>query len=196
MIRARSVLLALAIGTILGLVPVRSADAIETLRFGVAPAGGGAQAFHLADGSTGQLRVFNKTDQPMVIELSAATASVDPSGSVAIGGVARGVEFEEDAVRLDAQSSRDVTFHVDGRAPATGPAAVVLAQIQGGDQPGSVVERLAVAVYLDGVPGPAVGDHDTHGRWAWALAATLAVVLVGVGITRAARRRWTLVRTT
>ena len=146
------------------------AQAIETRTFGMEPqheAGSEGQRtsyrieLRAGEPAAEALRIWNKTEQPMSLKMSAVAASLDERGKVTLGGasgVASWFAFDPQTLQLAPKESRIVHFEV--RAPRTlesgdVAAAVVVEPVRGSGGGVAVVERLATMVYVSAVAGSA-----------------------------------------
>jgi hypothetical protein len=176
------------------------AGAIETTSFGLdvaEPTDDGRLHLELRAGetTTGQVKVWNKTEAPLVLQLSVAPARIAEDGTVSLGGddAAVGwVDLEPARVELPAGGERVVEVKVEAPRKLTGDVRAVAIQAEpaaadpaagGGEQP-AVIQRLALTTYLE-------PDEDSLiaslGPYPWiALAILVAVVAATV---RSRRKR-------
>lgn len=146
-----------------------AAQAIETADFGMEPASGseagGALRIEAPAGggeSERELRVWNKTKQPLVVQLQVVSATRGGDGAAVLGGESPAlgwVTLSPTTVTIPAKSQRAVGVHIS-LPPGTGPGAHTFAVVAepatpAGKPPPAVVARVAVAGYLD------VGRADT-----------------------------------
>lgn len=163
------------------------ASAIETASFGLLPAGSSGRTALHEDVRPGErrddaVRLWNKTDQPIVVRLSVQGAAIDGAGQVSLGGTggaAEWVSLASTRVSLPARGSVDVALTV--RAPRTMPAgettAAIVAEAEpaGGTAHVSVVQRVALMVYAQ---APAGSPLKASLGWAlWVAVGLLALVV-------------------
>ncbi len=170
-------------GVILTLWIGAPAGAIETATFGMDPDEATADGrLHIpvrAGRSTaGELRLWNKGSDPLVLRLSAAAATVDGDGNAVLGGdeaPVRWTRVEPAEVALGPGEDRTVTVRV--RAPRRMGAAATLAVIAepAQDSAGAptVVQRVAVTTFLEPDQGSLVAGLG----WSVWIALVLVVVL-------------------
>jgi hypothetical protein len=133
------------------------AGAIETGDFGLVPASGARQSLHetVRPGRTTEddVRVFNKTAQPLKLRVSVERTSVAGDGTLQLsggGGEADWVSMSAREVQLAPRGSAVV--HVTIRPPSTAPKETVRLAVVAEpvlDHPTSVVQRLAMVAYLE-----------------------------------------------
>lgn len=176
---------ALAGAAILTLSIGAPAGAIETQTFGMDPGEPSADGrLHIPVGAgrstSGELRLWNKGSEPLVLRLSAAAATVDGDGNAVLGGdeaPVRWTRVEPAEVALGPEEDRTVTVRV--RAPRRmGAAATTLAVIAepAQDSAGAptVVQRVAVTTFLEPHQGSLVAGLG----WSVWIALVLVVLLV------------------
>ena len=183
--------LAIAAGT----VPV---GAIETQSFGLDVAERTEDGrLHLdlraGESTTGTVKVWNKLDQPLALELDVVPAQLDDAGTVSLGGDGEGVDWvslDPAEVRLAGGEERIVQVRVEAPRKLEADTKVVAIQVEpaiapDGQQP-AVVQRLALTAYLE-------PDEDSLiaslGPFPWIALAVLVVVIGAVVRNAAARRR-------
>ena len=161
------------------------AQAIETKTFGMEPNPSDTRTSYRIEvrpgaTTTEELRVWNKTDAALTLELSAISASVDAAGKVALGG-ASGVgswfSFDPEQVQLAPKASEVVRFSVSPPRSLDGSdvaAAVTVEPVatEGGGV--AVVQRLATMVYIDTIAGTASGGID------WKIPALIVLSVVSI----------------
>jgi hypothetical protein len=191
----RVVRLVLAAGAALALAgEAAPAAAIETETFGIDvvesdPEGRLHIAVRAGETSSGQLRVWNNHDTPLVLRLSVVPAEVAPDGTASFGGDAEPVAWVEvpTLVELAPGEERKVTVSVSPprRLDAETKTVAVLAEPEiTGDAP-AVLQRLAVTTYLVPEKGSLIAGL---GWLPWVASAAL-VVVAGFGARHLARRR-------
>lgn len=161
------------------------AGAIETETFGMDPDEASADGrLHIpvraGRSTSGELRLWNKSSEPLVLRLSATAATVDGDGNAVLGGdeaPVRWTRVEPAEVALRPGEDRTVTVRV--RAPRRmGAAATTLAVIAepAQDSAGAptVVQRVAVTTFLEPDQGSLVAGLG----WSAWIALVLVVLLV------------------
>lgn len=197
--------LSLTIGvaaTLLLAVP-QPAQAIETETFGIEPveretAGTGVPV-DLYPGETTDvaLRVWNKTDGPLALELRAAPATLDAAGTPRLGGDPEPVGWirvRDAVVTLGAGERRVVTVDVvpPRRLEPTERTAAVVARPQvGGDTAPAVLQEIGLVFRMQPAEGaPLVAPPEDGAAPAWLLGVAGVLVVAGIGVlSREARRR-------
>jgi hypothetical protein len=170
--------------------------AIETESFGLdvaRPTQDGRLHIVLAAGktTTGQVKVWNKTQAPLILELRIVGAQIDGSGRVALGGDGKGVDWVEldpDRVELDAGQERTVDVRVQAPRKLDDEVLAVAVQVEpavGGEGAPAVVQRLALTTYLEPDGGSLIASL---GPFPWIALAVLLVVATAM-VRAAARRR-------
>lgn len=141
--------------------------------------------------TTGQLRVWNKSQAPLTLQVRVVPAQMDDAGTVSLGGDGEGVAWvsvDPDRVELAPSAERVVTVRVEAPRKIAGDDLVVAVQVEpasveGAAQP-AVVERLALTTYLE-------PDEDSLiaslGPFPWIAVAVLLVV--ATALVRSALRR-------
>lgn len=167
------------------------AAAIETTTFGldvVEPSADGRLHIPIKAGETssGELRLFNKTDAPLTIALSVSPAQVDDEGSASLGGDATPVgwvELSEDQVALAPREERRIDVRVQAPRQLPGERAVVaiVAEPQAAGDAPAVVQRVAVTTLLEPDKDSLVASL---GWYPW-LAALLLAIVVALALYRA-----------
>jgi hypothetical protein len=165
------------------------AQAIETSTFGAEPSPkttskGARTSYRIAlepnGASDDALRVWNKTDQPLTLKLSAISASVDAAGKVALGGsagTASWFSFEPEQVELGPKASSVVRFSVRAPRSLDGSdvaAAITVEPVASQGAGVAVVERLATMVYVSTTAGGASGGIG------WKLYALIALSVISI----------------
>jgi hypothetical protein len=185
--------------TLVVLLTTTPALALETRTFGLEPARDarvepGTERLVVepdrGGDATTAVRLHNRTDQPVILQLSAEAAKVNDDGGAELGGDGRAagwISFSEDRVELAAGADAIVEVHV--RAPrragtAERTAAVVAQPVVASGATPAVVERLALVVYVR------PGDDNGFGRWALlaAVAVILGALAVALSLTRGRER--------
>jgi len=176
------------------------AHALETRTFGLEPGRdarveAGTERLvvrpDLGGEATTTIRLRNRTDKAVTLQLSAEAAKVNDDGSAELGGdgrAARWISFSDDRIELAAGAATTVEVQVrlPRRAGSAERTAAVVAQPMAA--PGStpaVVERLALVVYVR------PGDDNGFGRWLALAGAAVVVTASAVGFSawRSRRRR-------
>jgi hypothetical protein len=143
--------------------------------------------------TTGQVRVWNKEQQPITLQLSVAPAQVDKGGTVSLGGDGEGVDWVTlSPARVELAAGADQVVAVRVRPPRKiegGQDRVVAVQVEPaasatGDQP-AVVQRLALTTYLEPDSGSLIASL---GPFPWIALAVLVLVAVLVGRNAVKRR--------
>ena len=141
--------------------------------------------------TTGRLRVWNKSQAPLTLQVGVVPAQVDEAGTVSLGGDGEGVGWvsvDPDRVELAPAAEQVVTVRVEAPRKISGHDLVVAVQVEpaiveGAAQP-AVVERLALTTYLE-------PDEDSLiaslGLFPWIALAVLLVV--ATALVRSALRR-------
>jgi hypothetical protein len=173
------------------------AGAIETTSFGLdvaEPTDDGRLHLELRAGetTTGAVKVWNKTDAPIALQLTVVAAQIAEDGTVSLGGddAAVGwVDLEPARVELPAGGERLVAVEVKAPRKLSGEVRAVAIQAEPAADPGAgeqpaVIQRLALTTYLE-------PDEDSLiaslGPYPWiALAILVAVVAATV---RSRRKR-------
>jgi hypothetical protein len=173
------------------------AGAIETASYGLDVATTSKDSrLHIdvraGETTTGRVRVWNKSQQPLTLQLTVAPAQVTDGGAVALGGDGDGVDWVS-LVPSQANLAPGAEQIVEVRVKAPrkidgGKARVVAVQVEpaaatAGDQP-AVVQRLALTTYLEPDAGSLIASL---GPFPWIALAVL--VVVGVLLLRAAAGR-------
>lgn len=185
----------LVLAAVLGLAILTAAApgaaAIETTTFGldvVDPTADGRLHIPIKAGETssGQLRLFNKTDGPLTIALSVSPAQVDGEGSASLGGDATAVawvELSEVQVALAPREERtiDVRVQAPRQLPAERAVVAIVAEPQAAGDAPAVVQRVAVTTLLEPDKGSLVASL---GWYPW-LAALLLAIVVALTLFRA-----------
>lgn len=173
------------------------AGAIETTSYGLDVAERSDDGrLHLTlragESTTGRLRVWNKEQAPITLQLRVAPAQMDDDGTVSLGGDGDGVEWvelEPTRVELAAGTERIVEVRVEAPRKLEDDIKVVAIQVEptvdaGGTQP-AVVQRLALTTYLEPDEGSLIASL---GPFPWiALAVLLLVVVLAARATRRKR---------
>ena len=174
------------------------ASAIETASFGLAPAGSAQRTALHEDVRPGRkvddaVRIWNKTDRPVVVRLSVQGAAIDGAGQVSLGGnggAAGWVSLGSERVSLAPKASVDVPVVL--RAPRTMPkgestaAIVAEAEQPAGSANVAVVQRVALMVYAK---APAGSPREASLGWAlWAALGLLAAALAVMAVVWTRRR--------
>lgn len=191
--------LAIASALLLGvaLLGATPAGAIESASFGIDTTGGSgagaARKLELKVRAGGvardEVRVWNKTPEPMRVRLSVAPAQVDKAGTASLGGdpaAAGWVDLDAEDVLLAPHEARTVAFEV--RPPrelsaGTKTLAVLAEPVAKGGSAPAVLQRLAVMAYLnpDGALSASLG---------WLpLAALAALLALAAGVVVTALRK-------
>ena len=173
--------------------------AIETTTFGLdvaEPSKDGRLHLEVKAGrsTSGQVRVWNKSDAPLALAVTVVSAEIDDAGKVSLGGDGKGVGWvsvepervelapgQERLVEVRATAPRKIDDEVLAVAVQVEPAAIA-----GGEQP-AVVQRLALTTYLE-------PDGDSLiaslGPFPWiALAVLVLVAAVALRAAAASRKR-------
>jgi hypothetical protein len=190
---ALAVTLALAV-----LLTTAPAHALETRTFGLEPAREarvepGTERLVVQPDRGGDarttVRLHNRTDDPVTLQLTAEAARVNDDGGAELGGDGRAagwISFSDERVELAARADTtvEVRVRVPRRAGTTERTAAVVAQpvVAAGATP-AVVERLALVVYVR------PGDDNGFGRWALLAGAAVIVVALAVAFTATRGRR-------
>lgn len=173
------------------------ASAIETAAFGldvVKPSPDGRLHITTRAGatSTGQLRLFNKTDAPLTIALTVSPATVDAGGQASLGGDATPVKWIElpSKVALEPRQSQliEVKVRAPRKLPAKDAAVAVVAEPElaaAGDAP-AVLERVAVTTLLEPDEGSLIASL---GWYPWLALALLLAVAAWTAKRARSRRR-------
>lgn len=178
------VALAIAVGFFAGPVAV---GAIETESYGVdvaEPSDDGRLHIPLrVDRTTsGKMRVWNKTDQPLTLNLSVVGAVLADDGRVTLGGDGKAAEWasvEPSRVDLAPKATASVTVSVraSGELPEEDQVVAVLATPVVSAET-AVVQRLALTAFLEPA-GPSF--IESLGPWPW-VAGVLIVVVGGLAV--------------
>jgi len=196
-VRRAALAVTLGLTLLLAAAPVQ---ALETRTFGLepgrdAPVEAGTERLvvrpDLGGGATTTIRLRNRTAEAVTLLLSAEAAKVNDDGSAELGGDGRAagwISFSDDRVELAAGAATTVEVRVrlPRRAgPAERTAAVVAQPLAAPGSTPTVVERLALVVYVR------PGDDNGYGRWLALAGATVVVTAGAVGISawRSRRRR-------
>lgn len=168
--------LALVVGT------APAVSALETTTFGIDvavedPEGRLHVPIAAGDTSSGELRVWNKTAEPLVLRLSVVPAQVDEHGNASFGGDAAAVGWvsvDPMRVTLGPQEQRRVAVVVDAPRKLDGErkTVAVLAEPESSEDAPAVLQRLAVTTYLDPDDGSLVASL---GLLPWIAAVALVV---------------------
>lgn len=176
-----------------------AASAIETASFGLEPAGSADRtALHprVKPGAKAEdaVRIWNKTDKPLVVRLQVQGAAIAEGGQVSLGGnggAAQWISLGQDRVELAPAASVDVPLVL--RAPRNMPegetTAAIVAEVEpvGGSSNVAVVQRVALMVYAS---APAGSSLRASLGWAlWLAAGLLLGVAVYAMALRTRRRR-------
>lgn len=190
---AISLVAALAVGLSAGVAP---AAAIETTTFGIDVAEPTPdRRLHIPlrvdRSSTRTMRVWNKADRAITLNLSVAGAELGDGGAVSLGGdgkAAAWVRVEPSRVDLAVGASAEVA--VSARAtdglPADDQVVAVLVtpSVAQGD---AVVQRLALTAFLEPAGPPTF--VESLGPWPWVAAALLAAVATAAALRHRGRSR-------
>lgn len=189
---AARVLLVMAGAILIGIAP---AVAIETSRFGIDVAERTTDGrLHIrieaGERSTGKVRVWNKTTEPMRLRLSIVPATVDEDRSVKLGGDDEPVGWTSvKPGTVELPPGGDATAEVAVQAPRrldgdTKTVAVVAEPAAAPGEAPAVLQRLAVTTYLE-------PDEDSLiaslGPFPWIAGVVLIAVVVAL-VLRARRR--------
>jgi hypothetical protein len=173
------------------------ASAIETASFGLGPAGPATRtALHpeIKPGSRvdDAVRLWNKTDMPVVVRLQVQGAALDAGGQVSLGGnggAAQWISLGQDRVELAPRASVEVPVVL--RAPRNMPdgetTAAIVAEVEpaGGSSNVAVVQRVALMVYASAPEGSSLRASLGWVLW-FAVALLLGVAVYAVTMRRAA----------
>jgi hypothetical protein len=180
--------------------PAQSASAIETSSFGLGPAGPSSRTALHEDVRPGHhtddaVRVWNKTDKPVVVNLAVQGATIDKAGQVSLGGnagAARWVRLSTAKVTLAPHASVEVPVAFEG--PRTMPSgtstAAIVAEAEsgpGGSSSVAVLQRVALMVYAKAPTGSPL--RAALGWAAWVAVALLVGVVGYVAFMRRPRRQ-------
>lgn len=185
---ALGLVVVIGLGLALGAAP---AGAIETATFGIdvaTPTPDGRLHIPITAGSSNraELRVFNKSDAPLALQLSVAPAIVDETGSSSVGGddeAAGWAAVEPSRVDLGPGEERRVAVVVAAPDRLSGEIhtiAVVAEPAAGAERP-AVLQRLAVTVFLE-PDGPSFVER--LGWWPWLGGLLLAAVIAATAARR------------
>ena len=158
--RATRLLVVVLAGAILsGIAPVR---AIETTSFGIDVVEVNEdRRLHIpiaaGETSRGELRVFNKQQEPITLSLSVVAARVNDSGGASLGGDAEPVGWvtvEPARVELAVGEERTIEVRVDAPRKLDGEVKTVAVLAQpapdgGSESAPAVLQRLAITTYLE-----------------------------------------------
>lgn len=173
--------------------------AIETKDLGLEPvrAGeqGGRQSLRVAitPGSKTKdaVRVWNKTDRPLTVELRATAAKTDADGSVALGGDAEAaswIDVADERLTLPPRGERVVRITVDApdELPALETTAAILVQpVVDRGAPPAILQRVAVMTYLSSATLHAPpGAGTALPPWLIAVAVLLALAATALAARR------------
>lgn len=200
----RFCLLRLAVGASVALMLLAPtpAGAIETEAFGIEPAQRGDDVgtgvpvdLRAGEKTEVALRVWNKTERPLALELRAAPATLDAAGTPRLGGdpePAGWITFRDTVVTLGAGERRVVTVDVAApdRVEATERTAAVVARPQiNGDAPPAVLQEVGLVLRMQPAEGaPLVAPDAGGGAPTWLLG--VAGALVAAGIALLGREGW------
>lgn len=138
--------------------------------------------------SSKAMRVWNKTDAPLTLNLTVVGAELADDGGVSIGGDGRAAEWasvEPARIDLGPQASAQVTVSArgEGELPADEQVVAVLATpVVAANQ--AVVQRLALTAFLE-PSGPSF--VESLGVWPW-VAGGLLLVVAGLAVWTRRRR--------
>lgn len=140
----------------------------------------------------GQVRVWNKSAQPITLQLSVAPAQIGDGGAVSLGGDGKGVDWVElkpTRVELAGGGEKIVAVAVRPPRKIDGTERAVAIQVEpavtaGGQQP-AVVQRLALTTYLEPDKGSLIASL---GPFPWIALAILVLVAAGLARQAVARR--------
>lgn len=179
------------------------AGAIETEAFGIEPvereSDGAGVSVDLRAGDTTEvaLRVWNKTEGPLALEMRAAPAGLDAAGTPRLGGdpePAGWIEFRDEVVTLGPGERRLVTVAVAApdRIEATERTAAVVARPRvNGETPPAVLQEVGLVFRMQPAAGaPLVAPDGGGAAPTWLVGLAGALVAAGVGVVgREGRRR-------
>lgn len=183
----RLLLLSLVASLALAGVATTAASAIETATFGIDAANGRTQggklevALRAGRTTEGSVRVWNKTDTPITLQLSVAPVQVDAAGAPSLGGdptPTTWVDIDGDTVALDSREEKVVRFEVRAPRsidPGVKTLAIVAERAPEAGAPAAVVERVAVTAYLR----PEGSLIASLGWFPWL---ALALLLLAIGL--------------
>jgi hypothetical protein len=176
------------------------AGAIETTSYGLdvverTPDGRLHLELEAGKRTTGQVRVWNKQQQPLTLQLSVAPARIGKDGTVSLGGDGEGVDWvtlSPSRVELAPGADRVVEVRVDAPRKLQGDDLAVAVQVEPaasatGEQP-AVVQRLALTTYLEPDEGNLIASL---GPFPWIALAVLVVVGLLAARAGLGRRRRT-----
>lgn len=178
------------------------AGAIETTTFGIEPldrdvSQGAGVPVDLRAGETTEvaLRVWNKTDADLTLQLRAAAATLDPSGTPRLGGDAAPtgwIQLSEPLVTLGPGERRVVGVDVDAPDrldPAEQTAAVVARPQVAGSEAPAVLQEVGLVFRMRPADGaPLVAPEGGASAPAWLLG--LAGIFVAAGLAVLGREAW------
>lgn len=160
LLRAAAVAAAVATAATLG--AGRTAHAIETKDVGLEPVptgdDGGRQSLRVeiipGREATDAVRVWNKTDRPLTVDLLATAAKKAGDGSVSLGGdaaPASWIDVEHGRITLPPKGERVIAITV--RPPEALPAlettaAIMVQPVSDAAAPPAILQRVAVMTYL------------------------------------------------
>jgi hypothetical protein len=186
----RLLLVGVVAALLLGLAP--AAGAIETTRFGIAPAAGDRLEVDLRPGktTTASFDVWNKQSSPLALDLSVSPATIAADGTVALRGPAGPVRWADVPERVELAPGQRRAVELEVRTPRRIPDGVrtiavlaVPAMVTGEAAP-AVLQRLALVAHLERA------GSDLPDLWPWAGVAILAIVAVVAQIVVSRRRRF------
>ncbi len=172
------------------------AGAIETTSFGIEPVDrdpskGAGVPVDLRAGETTEvaLRVWNKTDADLTLQLRAAAATVEESGTPRLGGdpaPAEWIRLRDTTIVLRPGERRVVTVDVaapNRLAPTERTAAVVARPQVNGDTPPAVLQEVGLVFRMEPADGaPLVAPDSGAGAPTWLLGVAGALVAAGAGV--------------
>lgn len=180
-------------------------QAIETEVFGIEPARRDADAgtgvpvdLRAGEATEVALRIWNKTDGPLALELRAAPATLDAAGTPRLGGdpePAGWIAVRDAVVTLGPGERRVVTVDVEAprRLEPTERTAAVVARPQvDGDTPPAVLQEVGLVFRMEPADGaPLVAPDRGAGvpTWLLGVAGTFVAAGAGVLVGEARRRR-------
>jgi hypothetical protein len=189
----RRVVTLLLVGLVLLGTGSSRARAIETEEFGIdVVAGTPDRRLHIpikaGQTSKAELRVWNKGQSPLRLEITAVPARVDAGGSVALGGddeAAKWVKVDPSSVELPAGVEQRIDVRVAAPRRISGKTRTIAVLASPAQTPSlaapGVLQRLAVTTYLE-------PDEDSLIASLGALPWIAGIVLLAVAVVLA--RRW------
>jgi hypothetical protein len=177
---------------LIALLAAAPASAIETSAFGLAPGGTQNRTALHEDVRPGKrtddtVRVWNKTAQPVTVNLMVQGATINAKGQVHLGGnggAAGWVRLSSSTVTLAPHASMDVPVTVTGprKMPGGTSNAAIVAEAQAPDAAHvAVLQRVALMVYASAPSGSPL--RAALGWAAW-VAVGLLVVVAGFVVQR------------